>query len=314
MLRNLFLSEGTSKFESPGRAVQGGLGDSDIVHSVQLPDSRSRIAALKITLVRAVLGSTLCLGAISLVVLSPIGSTALVRSAQGAYFTLGGQRDQVIRPSVPNGDLVLYVHGAGGSAASLEEAPQATKILQPLLAAGFTVASSDADGPQTWGNPASVAAYVALAHHLRHARIGIVAQSMGGLDGVQLIDLLHPFAWAGIYPVDNLASIGPSISPLYWQIFETAWEGQPPKSVSPAKAEDVTDLPVLLWASPEDTIVPKVENADVMAHWMRRGGAHVTEVTTEGDHGDPSNFQPARLVRFFLKAPPRTAWKPVGSG
>jgi predicted peptidase len=54
---------------------------------------------------------------------------------------------------------------------------------------------------RTWGSPASVADYVRLAHRLGYPRIYILAESMGGLDAVQLIDRLHPEAWAGIYPV-----------------------------------------------------------------------------------------------------------------
>lgn len=219
-------------------------------------------------------------------------------SAQARYLEVGGQRAQVLHPVSSNGGLVLYVHGAGQNAECLQGVPIAKHLVAPLVAAGFTVATSDAHGVETWGSAASVEDYVHLVHRLHPRRVYIVAQSMGGLDGVQLIDRLHPDAWAGIYPVDNMASIRP-----YRQFIAKIWGSSPPKSLSPAKADDVAGMPVMIWASPEDKVVPKVKNADVLATWMRSEGAKVTEFSTEGEHGDVSNFQPRRLIRLFDQVP-----------
>lgn len=234
-------------------------------------------------------------------VLGVLAAFVLSASAHASYLEVGGQRAQVLRPPVPNGHLVLYIHGASGSADAISEGP-VVPLTHALLARGYTVAASDAHGPQNWGNPASVADYVHLAHRLHFKRINILAQSMGGLDGVQLIDRLHPEAFAGIFPVCNIDSLGPSLAPNWRELIEGAWGGWAPARMSPVKASDVAGLPVMLWASLEDKMVPKAQNADVCAAWMRNRGAKVTELTTEGEHGDPSNFQPRQLAQFFAAA------------
>jgi pimeloyl-ACP methyl ester carboxylesterase len=230
---------------------------------------------------------------------------ALLAAAPGHTLTVGGQRAIVERPAHPNGTLVLYVHGAGGDATAITNpsySPPLHRLVGTLLRHGYTVASDDAHGPENWGNPASVRDYVRLVHRLGFRHVVILAESMGGLDGVQLIDHIHPDAFAALFPVCNLRSLeeNPLLAPESSAIYRAAWNGQPPPaSLSPVKARDVTGLRVILWASPEDRIVPKRENADVCAAEFRRGGANVTEIATAGEHGDASNFQPHRLLRFL---------------
>ena len=217
-----------------------------------------------------------------------------VAQASDFYATVGGQRSLVITPARPTDRLALYVHSAGGSADAITEWP-VDRLTETLLRSGFAVAASDAHGPTNWGNPASVADYVHLVHRLPYERIYVIAQSMGGLDAVQLIDRIHPEAWAALFPVCNVDSLGPEFS----EEIAAAWNGWPPPSLSPVKAEDVDGLRVLIWASPEDQLVPKAQNADVCARWMRHRGARVRVVATEGEHADPSNFRPDWLARFF---------------
>jgi hypothetical protein len=212
-------------------------------------------------------------------------------------FSVDGQR-AILR--LPHGAgrkrLVLYVHGASGSAEAIDEAP-VEALTEALLTDGFAVAADDAGGPQTWGDPESVADYVRLVDRLRFKEVVVIAQSMGGLAGVRLIDKLHPSAWVGIYPVCNAAVAyeNPELTPFV----EEAWHGPPPKYLSPVRARGVRGLPVLIWASPQDTVVPFKENAKVCAEEMRRGGASVRLIRTTGDHGDPSNFRPRELVGFL---------------
>jgi hypothetical protein len=217
------------------------------------------------------------------------------------FSSVDGTPVLVLRPQQPTNRLVLYIHGSGNQANVLEE-EQLQPLVKAFLAKGFAVAASTGGGEYNWGSPASVQESAQLARGLGYRHVYILAQSMGGIGGVELIDRLHPVAWAGIFPVCDARSI--------WRLgdeapeIEAVWgPGPPPKKISPVTAKDVKGLPVLMFASPEDTVVPIGENADRCAAWMRRGGAQVKVVETIGEHGDPSNFQPGRLASFFARAP-----------
>jgi pimeloyl-ACP methyl ester carboxylesterase len=219
------------------------------------------------------------------------------------YSSVNGTPVLLLRPQKPTNRLVLYVHGSGSQADVLEE-EQVQPLVRAFLRRGFAVAASNGGGEDNWGSPKSVEDSVMLARRTGYKHIYILAQSMGGIGGVELIDRLHPVAWAGIFPVCNARSL--------WNInngraeMEAVWgPGPPPARISPVKAKDVKGLRVMMFASPEDTAVPIAQNAEQCAAWMGRRGAQVTLVETTGEHGDPSNFQPARLSSFFARAPIR---------
>jgi predicted esterase len=216
------------------------------------------------------------------------------------YSSVNGTPALVLRPKKPTNRLVLYIHGSGSQADVLEE-EQLAPTVHALLRRGFAVAASNGGGEYNWGSAESVQDSVRLAERTGYKHVYILAQSMGGIGGVELIDRLHPVAWAGIFPVCDARSI--------WNLGDEAAEieavwgpGPPPGRISPVKARDVKGMPIMMFSSPEDTVVPKKENADRCAAWMRREGAHVTVVQTTGQHGDPSNFQPGRLSSFFAGA------------
>jgi predicted peptidase len=217
------------------------------------------------------------------------------------YSSVHGTPALVLRPGKPTNRLVLYVHGSGSQADVLEE-EQLAPTVQALLKRGFAVAASNGGGENNWGNAKSVEDSVRLAERIGYKYVYVLAQSMGGIGGVELIDRLHPVAWAGIFPVCNARNL--------WEIdngreqIEAVWgPGPPPAKISPVKAKEVKNLPVMMFASPEDTSVPIEQNADTCARWMRQRGAKVTLIETTGEHGDPSNFQPNRLSSFFARAP-----------
>jgi hypothetical protein len=223
------------------------------------------------------------------------------RPVPTGYSTVNGTPALVLRPNKPTNRLVLYVHGSGSQADVLEE-EQLAPTVRTLLKRGFAVAASNGGGENNWGTPKSVEDSVRLAERTGYKHVYILAQSMGGIGGVELIDRLHPVAWAGIFPVCNAGNL--------WNInngraeIEAAWgPGPPPAKISPVKAKHVDRLPVIMFASPEDTSVPIEQNAETCARWMRKGGARVTLIETVGEHGDPSNFQPNRLASFFARAP-----------
>ena len=122
---------------------------------------------------------------------------------------------------------------------------------------------------------------------------------MGGLDALQLIPRERITAWAAIYPVVDIRSIARTLPRPDAEIRRASSVA----TLSPARVADARGLPMIFWASPHDTLVRKRLNTDVAAAEASHDGAHVTVLSTIGptigQHGDPSNFQPGRLLAFF---------------
>lgn len=190
-------------------------------------------------------------------------------------------KDVVLLPGAPTNRVVVYFHGSGGQAEEIV----GSKTTDIYLKRGFAVAASDADGQQNWGNPASVAANVRLVRQLRKiglTRMFLMGGSMGGLDAMQMIGRTHPEAVALVAPVCNLKGV-----PLIQAAVESEWGKRRPDYLSPVTADPWVGMPVQIWASPEDTWVPKKLNADLCARELRRGGAKVTVKLGRGDHDSP---------------------------
>jgi hypothetical protein len=214
----------------------------------------------------------------------------------------------------PTDRVVIYVHGAGENASTALSDPLKAGIFAALLAHGYSIATDTAQG-ENWGNIFSIRDYLRLVRTLRRrglTRVYVVAQSMGGLDGIGMLPYLRPVAWAGIYPACNLRSMyertaadiaSITTQPSFQAEIRTAYgpdlthalDSESPLTVP----SDVKGMRMIFWASPQDTVVPMAANTDLCAAEARRRGADVTVVTTTGNHGDPSNFQPAQLLAAF---------------
>jgi pimeloyl-ACP methyl ester carboxylesterase len=216
-----------------------------------------------------------------------------------------GQPAVVVVPERPNGGLVEYLHGYGGNAAVIGPDGGLGWLASGLAAEGYTVAASDAFG-DAWGNAASVEAHAALAATVRRLvsadDVFLIAESMGGLAGAQLVDggrIAGLRAYAAIYPVCDLASVysefATSIDAAYGAQLQAALDELSPVALNGA-------VPVRIWASPGDTLVAKHRNADVCAAETAAAGGEVALVETQGDHGDPSNTDLAALLAFFGSA------------
>ena len=98
--------------------------------------------------------------------------------ASGARFTLGRGRERIAGWRWGAGPAVLLVHGWGGCAG------QMTPLVQPLVAAGFSVVAHDAPGHgQSPGWLASIPAFAAAIGRVAASTgplHGVVAHSMGG--------------------------------------------------------------------------------------------------------------------------------------
>ncbi len=204
-----------------------------------------------------------------------------------------------IVPPRSNGSLVVFLHGWGQTRWALLERRSEAGVAHALTAAGFTVVGADAR-LKAWGDPASVADYRrVIAATMRQHRLHdvfLMGESMGGLATMQLARQLPAVravvAW---YPVCDLRTMRQS---RFQATITDAWAGRSRAAVSPVA---VSDKPMLIWASPQDTVVRADRNAAVCAAEARAAGAQVTYFRTTGEHGDPSNFAPESVVDFFLQ-------------
>jgi hypothetical protein len=230
----------------------------------------------------------------------------VVRAARRVEaLTGGGGRAVLATPKSASHKVVLFLHGFD----DVGDAILATELRAPasaaLLRAGYAVAGADAQG-NNWGTPSSVRVYENLVGQLRkrgYLHVSVIAESMGGLDGVEILRSLRPDRWIGIYPVCDLRTL----RDRYGATIAEAYRGRTEAAVSPARVTNVRGVPLLLLASPDDTDVPKKSNADLCAREARAAGARVTVMATSGEHGDPSNWAPQRLVSFLDQGDHRRA-------
>ncbi|MFD1721786.1 alpha/beta hydrolase family protein [Amnibacterium endophyticum] len=232
-------------------------------------------------------------------------AAAVVQRADHGYAGARVVEDQAaealtIVPDHPNGALVVFVHGWGQTRWAVLERRGESDVAHSLVARGFTVLAADGD-LKAWGNSASVADYRGLIddamsrHHLD--RVLIMGESMGGLATMQLArevpEVRAVVAW---YPVCDLRTM---TQPRFQASIDDAWAGRDRAAVSPVR---VGDTPMMVWASPQDTVVEASRNAAVCVAEGRAAGADVTYVRSSGQHGAPSNFDPATVVSFFERA------------
>jgi dipeptidyl aminopeptidase/acylaminoacyl peptidase len=205
----------------------------------------------------------------------------------------------VLVPKKSNGGLVVFLHGWGQTRWSLLSRREEATVAHAVSEAGFTILAADADG-EAWGDPRSVADYRGLIlqtqRRYRLRDVFLMGESMGGLAtmqlGRELPDVRASTAW---FPVCDLRTMHER---RFQPSIRGSWQGSSRAPVSPVA---VGRTPLLVWASPADTIVNASTNAAVCVAEAKAAGAEVTYFHTTGEHGDPSNYQPATVVQFFDK-------------
>lgn len=229
--------------------------------------------------------------------------------ARTTRLTVDGQRALLLTPPARTRKVVVYVHGSGETADNSFGDPGKERIIETLLDAGYALAATDARG-DNWGNPASERDYVALVRALRRRGLRdvyVLALSMGGFNGLQLLDRIPVKAWAGIFiacDLDSIYDLG-----LYADDIRDAYDlddegpaAAATRGRSPVEVRPPRGLAMRFWASPDDTVVPKGPNTDRCAAEARRRGARVTVTTTRGEHTDPSNYDAGGVLRLFESA------------
>ncbi len=222
--------------------------------------------------------------------------------------TVRGQAAVLVAPKRPTAKVVVYTHGAGENVENMFRDPRKEPIFAALLDAGYALAATDAHA-DNWGSLASERDQVALVGELRGRGLSdvyVLALSMGGLNGLQLLDDVPVRAWAGIFPACDLASV--YALGLYRGQIRAAYDrtgrrlGDAIARRSPVDFDPPDGLPMRFWASPGDRVIPTRENTGACAEIARRRGARVEVTTTRGDHGDASNYDAAGVLRLFASA------------
>ena len=220
-------------------------------------------------------------------------------------FTVRGQAAVLVAPTEKTQKVVVYTHGSGEHVENIFRDPKKEAVFKTLLGAGYAIATTDAHG-DNWGSAASERDQLALVRELRERGLGdfyVLALSMGGFNGLQLLDDVPVKAWAGIFPACHLRSIYDRGA--YPGQIRTAYERTGPRlgdlmaRRSPVDFDPPDGLPMRFWASPGDRVLSKRENTDRCAALARERGARVEVTTTTGDHGDPSNYDAAGVLRLF---------------
>ena len=222
--------------------------------------------------------------------------------------TVRGQAAVLIRPAERTPKVVVYTHGSGEHVENIFRDPKKEPVFNALLNAGYAIAATDAHG-DNWGSAASERDQLALVAALRERDlrdVHVLALSMGGFNGLQLLDDVAVRAWAGIFPACDLRSV--YALGLYPDQIRAAYDrtgrrlGDAIARRSPVDFDPRDGLPMRFWASPGDRVIPKRENTDRCAALARERGARVEVTTTTGDHGDPSNYDAAGVLRLFESA------------
>lgn len=214
----------------------------------------------------------------------------------------GGQPARIVTPAVPNGRLVIYVHSYGETQDAIVGRTAKAPLVTALVAAGYTVAASGSGG-NAWGNPTALrsqrALYDAVPAASKSGGVYLWGQSMGGSASLLAVDVLPDVrAWVGIYPACNVGAVRRA-----GRFAESIDAAYPDRTLlasrSPALPRHLAGLPMLFWASPDDTVVATADNTTLCARDAKAAGADVRVITTVGDHGDASNFDAAELLAFF---------------
>lgn len=219
-----------------------------------------------------------------------------------------GQDAVLVSPEARTQKVVVYTHGSGETVENLFRDPKKQPIFNALLGAGYAIAATDAHG-DNWGSGASVDDNLALVAELRDRGLKdvyVLALSMGGFDGLALLDRVPVKAWAGIFPACDLRSVYDL--GLYPGQIRAAYRRSAKRLAdaiaarSPIAFDPPDGVPMRFWASPADRVIPKRENTDACAALARERGAKVEVTTTTGDHGDPSDYDAAGVLRLFDSA------------
>lgn len=245
-------------------------------------------------------------------------SPSLATSSMKIYMDVDGvhtvaEIPATYSPSTPS-RVAVYVHGMNGLADKIWNNEYMKPVTTALVNAGYIVIASDFKQQNNWGNTQSSIDMKNLldAYKKRfnlEEKPYMIMQSMGGMATLNAIaqGKVNPKAVVGLFPACNLAvsypfyqytdAINASYGITVDNPYSIAAKGHDPiHDIDPAIYQSI---PFKIWASSDDHYVPKIDNTDAFRDRINGIGGNVTVVSSTGDHGDPSNYQPTDIVNFF---------------
>lgn len=164
---------------------------------------------------------------------------------------------------------IMYIHGAGGTASSFNEAyGRQGEMSTRLVNEGFLGVSGDNGGPQTWGNPTSIMRLesnrIALNGMGPINKYGLIGGSMGGQNAINFAAQanIKPSAIVCIIPVMNVEDIrannrdgyAPLINAAYGGTYSEATMGQFHNPYTMRSMTKLMGIPTLIFYGAADTL------------------------------------------------------------
>lgn len=252
------------------------------------------------------------------VTLSLFGLAEAAQSAKVTWVNLGGPEAESESPSllgVPDNctygacPLVVVSHPRGQTPERLHQSASFKVLLGALLKANHAVLLSSDGGPTTWGSPLAFEEVAdthgqALQHFHWNGRTYALGLSMGGLMALRSALSSSPYPISGLALIDAWANLDVAwhTSPARQKEIKAAYATQTaPKNMLPLLARQ-PHLPMLVFASPDDQVVPWKQNSKQVFQYAE---AHYSEfVTLDGPHLGGNRFSPevaGQLVGFFQR-------------
>ncbi|MBD1541007.1 hypothetical protein G9E11_01800 [Arthrobacter sp. IA7] len=211
--------------------------------------------------------------------------------------------------------LILFSHSHGANESQPYADGPTRNVINALHDAGYIVASTVGTPVGfEFGNPSLVDSQAALYKYVRDhynvSSVSIYAISMGGLGGLNSArDPRIPGvrAFVASSPICSLAYAYANAAQGWPAEVRTAYGVASDGSNYAAKTAgsdpllkptDFEGIPMLIIASPGDTIVTKAANTDAFVTALN-GITDTTVITASGEHNDTTQYPGASIVAFF---------------
>jgi len=238
--------------------------------------------------------------------MSMYGSTSPIYTLETGV--IDGQSWELLMPTQNFiGKGILFYHGSGADQTMFRTDAYFIQVRRLLLMAGYAVGSSNNHGA-SWGNNASLADSVALAALMRSdygiSDMLLWGVSMGGIGSLLELaagTISDIVGWMGSSPATNLNycfnhGFGSPIDAAYGGDFATNGVGHDPNLFS---GSAFTGKRMRFYASPDDTVVPKANNTDLMAALVNAFATESGVVVTSGEHGAAGQLPPTDILAFI---------------
>ncbi len=190
------------------------------------------------------------------------------------------------------------------------------QVTNLLMQQGYVIVALDNTTPNCYGNAQCVTDMRTTLATVRAAlslapQPYFMADSMGGFEALNAITEggIIPKALVGFCINTNMAwdyTSGGASTPINADYsisagnpYAAATAGYDPMLVTGSPLNRLLAVPMLLFSSPNDTVVLKSQNTDPFAAKLNAAGGNVTVISTTGNHLDQSNFNGPAVMSFL---------------